>query len=172
MAFDLFMPALNHGSSFQSTSVESNRASITTMVDTVWDRLESVMGVKPLTVVAVRDKLGVTYQAGVKLKKGGGLNLENNNRVAKMYGLNPEWLASGKGPKMAAPPAHTPPSAPAAASGPFNALTPDEERFLDDYRRLLDSDRERYRAEISTKATEMRQHMEKIMGGMKEKGKQ
>lgn len=140
------------------------------MNETVWQRLESVMGVKPLTVVAVRDMLGVTYQAAVKLKNGGGLSRDNNNKVAKKYGLNPDWLAHGKLPKLALQ-APVPPPAPASDNGPFDAVTVEEQHFLDDFRRLLDSDRERYRAEISEKAAEMRKYMEKLMGNYKGKEK-
>lgn len=130
------------------------------------------MGVKPLTRVAVRDMLGVSYQAAVKLENGGGLNRDNNNMVAKKYGLNPDWLAHGKLPKMAVPTAPAaPPPAPASPVGPFDIVTPDEMRFLDDFRRLLDSDRERYRNEIAEKASEMREHMEKLMGTYKGKEK-
>lgn len=142
------------------------------MKETVWQRLESVMGVKPLTRVAVRDLLGVSYQAAVKLENGGGLNRDNNNMVAKKYGLNPEWLANGKLPKMATPQAPgVPPPAPATPAGPFELVTPEEMRLLDDFRRLLDSDRDRYKQEIAEKAAEMRKHMEKIMGNYKGKEK-
>lgn len=138
------------------------------MSETVWQRLESVMGVKPLTVVAVRDMLGVTYQAAVKLKNGGGLSRDNNSKVAKKYGLNPDWLAHGKLPKMATA-LPVPPPAPASPLGPFGLVTPEEQRFLDDFRTLMDSDRERYKAEISDKATELRKHMENLMLNFKVK---
>lgn len=42
-------------------------------------------------------------------------------------------------------------------------MTPDEIAFLEDVRWLLDSDRERYRAEIANKAKEQREHMSKLM---------
>lgn len=170
MAFDLFMTELNHGSMKTSTPVQHRPPTIRRMSETVWQRLEAVMGVKPLTVVAVRDMLGVSYQAAVKLKNGGGLSRDNNNKVAKKYGLNPDWLAHGKLPKSAVQ-SLPPPPAPASASGPFEAVTLEEQRFLDDFRRLLDSDRERYRSEISEKAAEMRKHMEKLIGNYKGKEK-
>lgn len=65
----------------------------------------------------------------------------------------------GKGPASAL----VPPPAPAAPSGAFNAITPDEQRLLDDIRVLMDSDREQYALEIAAKASKMREHMEKLL---------
>lgn len=133
------------------------------MVETLWKRLESVMGVHPLTVVAVRDALGISYQAAVKLSNGGNFSRDNNLRVAKKYGVNPEWLASGKGPKLASHGTAVPPPAPSAGARPFGALTPDEMAFLEDFRALLDPDREHYRQEIGEKARAMNEHMAKVL---------
>lgn len=120
MAFDLCIPALNHGSTHYATSVDKRRPTISTMVETVWQRLEELVAVKPLTVVAVRDLFGFTYQAAAKVHKGGGLGPKNLLKVSKKYGVNAEWLATGKGPKYPGP-SITPPPAPssdAARSAP------------------------------------------------------
>lgn len=127
MAFDLCIAPLNHGSMLNATPVVGSMSTIATMVDTVWHRLESVMGVKPLTVVALRDALGVSYQAAVKVKKGGGLSLENTNKAAKKFGVNPEWLATGKGEKIAyAKSKVPPPAAPAPDFRDNHHLTPEQ----------------------------------------------
>jgi hypothetical protein len=156
------MPALNHGSTIYATPVDKRTHTISNMVQSVWHRLEELVAVKPLTVVAVRDLFGFSYQAAVKLHKGGGLGPENLLKVSKKYGVSPEWLATGKGSKTPTS-AMTPPPAPSSGAGPFSALTADEMAFLDDVRWLLDSDRERYRAEIAAKAKELREHMGKVM---------
>jgi hypothetical protein len=135
-----------------------------TMVETVWHRLESIMGTKPLTVVALRDALGFSFQAAEKIRKGGGLGRENLLKVAHKYKVDPTWLATGKGKRTLDVP--TPPPAPAAELGPFDALTAEEIAFLEDFRWLLDSDRERYRSEIAAKAKELREHMGKVLGDL------
>lgn len=59
------------------------------------------------------------------------------------------------------------PPAPAAPSGAFNVMTPEELALLDDIRVLLDGDREHYRSEIAVKAAQMREHMQKLLQTMK-----
>ena len=45
----------------------------------------------------------------------------------------------------------------------FHALTADEFRFLEDFRQLMDLDKEHYTAEISAKAQAIREHVAKII---------
>lgn len=142
------------------------------MVETLWDRLGEVLGQQPLKVTRLKAVLGVSYQAAKKVKEGGGLNRDNVLLICGKYGLNPDWLVSGKGPRNAASKI-PPPAPPAAPSGPFDAITEEERELLDDFRRLLDTDREHYRVEIRAKAFAMREHLEKYLkqiGGHKTEG--
>lgn len=69
-----------------------------TMVD-YWSRLKPEMDAKGVTKAALSRKLGISYQAIKKVADGGAFGVENNFKVARLLGLSPEWLSSGKGPK-------------------------------------------------------------------------
>lgn len=45
----------------------------------------------------------------------------------------------------------------------FEALTPEEQAFLDDFRTVTDADRKRYAGEIAARAEEMREYLAKHM---------
>lgn len=60
------------------------------------------------------------------------------------------------------PPAPKTPPSPAASGDPFGALTPDEQRFLADFRILLDHDREHCRQQVAEKAEQMREYLAKL----------
>jgi hypothetical protein len=78
-----------------------------------WDRLKPAMEAAGLDVPALAAKLGVSYQAIDKVRRGGALGSQNNIKAARLLGLSPEWLATGKGPRLpaeAAPPAAVAPS--------------------------------------------------------------
>lgn len=55
------------------------------------------------SISAFAKKLGVSYQAIVKVRDGGELGSKNNLKAAKLLNLDPEWLASGKGQKHPQP---------------------------------------------------------------------
>jgi len=82
-----------------------------------WDRLKPAMDAAGLDVPALAAKLGVSYQAIDKVRRGGALGSQNNIKAARLLGLNPEWLATGKGARL---PAEAPP--PAAAPSLEQAL--------------------------------------------------
>lgn len=67
-----------------------------------WDRLESLMG-DGWDATRLAKELKVSYQAIKKVRDGGAFGSTNNFKAAKLFGVNPEWLASGKGDKY--PPA-------------------------------------------------------------------
>lgn len=138
------------------------------MVETVRDRLKRVFGADH-TVVQLSELLGVSYQAATKVYNGKGISIETAQRVAeKKPGLSPMWLMSGKGEPFAP----SPPPAPSEPNGEaFKAPTPEELAFLNDYRVLLDADREHYRREIAAKAKQMNEHMARLMGNIKGKEK-
>lgn len=70
------------------------------MVD-YWSRLKPEMDAKGVTKAALSRKLGISYQAIKKVVDGGAFGVENNFKAARLLGLSPEWLSSGKGPKNA-----------------------------------------------------------------------
>lgn len=64
-----------------------------------WGRLESLMG-DGWDATRLAKELKVSYQAIKKVRDGGAFGSANNFKAAKLFGVNPEWLASGKGPKF------------------------------------------------------------------------
>lgn len=72
------------------------------MVETCWDRLLPELKARGWGVQQFADALGVSYQAVKKVKDGGKFGLENNLKAAKMFGLSPQWLATGKGEQSTA----------------------------------------------------------------------
>jgi hypothetical protein len=70
------------------------------MVD-YWTRLKPEMDAKGVTKAALSRKLGISYQAIKKIVDGGAFGVENNFKAARLLGLSPEWLSSGKGAKYA-----------------------------------------------------------------------
>lgn len=76
--------------------------SIATMVK-YWDRLKPEMdNAEPrLDITGLADALKISFQAVAKVRDGGSFGSQNNLKAAKLFGLNPEWLATGKGQKYA-----------------------------------------------------------------------
>lgn len=70
------------------------------MVD-YWSRLESLM-VDDWDATRLAAELKVSYQAVKKVRDGGAFGSVNNFKAANLFGVNPEWLASGKGNKYPA----------------------------------------------------------------------
>lgn len=69
------------------------------MVGSYWDRLKPALDAHRMSVSALADALGITYQAVKKVRDGGDFGSTNNLRAARLLGLNPEWLATGTGPR-------------------------------------------------------------------------
>lgn len=90
--------ALNHGSGFSSTAVKPVIVRLATMVETYWSRLKPLMERSGMSIQKLADDLGVSFQAVAKVRDGGSFGSANNLKAAKMFGVNPEWLATGKGP--------------------------------------------------------------------------
>jgi len=99
MAFDLCMGALNHGSTSNATHVQSKGATIATMVETTWNRLEPALRERGWGVAELARQMGVSYQAIKKVEMGGDFGRVNNIKAAKLFGFNSDWLATGKGPQ-------------------------------------------------------------------------
>ena len=67
------------------------------MVKSALTRLMHVAGAKSLSVVQIRDLLGITYQAARKIHDGGGISIETAQRFAeKQPNVDAQWLATGK----------------------------------------------------------------------------
>lgn len=81
-----------------STVVQPLACSIPPM-STYWDRLKPEMDAKKLGIPGLADAMGISFQAVAKVRDGGDFGSKNNLKAAKIFGLEPEWLASGKGPK-------------------------------------------------------------------------
>ena len=47
-------------------------------------------------------ELKISYQGIKKVRDGGSLGSKNNLKAAKLFKVNPDWLATGKGPKSLA----------------------------------------------------------------------
>lgn len=74
-----------------------------------WDRLESLMG-EGWDASRLAKELKVSYQAIKKVRDGGSLGSKNNLKAAKLFKVNPDWLATGLGPKTLLPSAAAHPS--------------------------------------------------------------
>jgi hypothetical protein len=75
-------------------------ASISTMVK-YWDRLEPEMTAREMDITALSKALKVSFQAVAKVRDGGSFGSKNNLKAAAIFGLNPNWLATGNGQKHA-----------------------------------------------------------------------
>jgi phage repressor protein C with HTH and peptisase S24 domain len=66
------------------------------MVDDYWTRLKAEMDKKGWDISALADRLGVSYQAVNKVKNGGAFGSQNNIKAARLFGVSPEYLATGR----------------------------------------------------------------------------
>lgn len=60
------------------------------------------MDAKGWDITALSKAMSISFQAVAKVRDGGAFGKDNNFKAAKLFGLEPEWLSSGKGPKKAA----------------------------------------------------------------------
>lgn len=72
-----------------------------TMVESVWERLQPELDSRIWGTQQLADALGVSYQAMRKVRDGSSFGTTNNLKAAKVLGLSPEWLATGRGEKHA-----------------------------------------------------------------------
>lgn len=77
------------------------------MVANYWDRLKPEMEARGWGIQQMADAIGVSFQAIAKVRDGGSLGVANNIKAAKKLGLNPTWLATGEGEKLATPAGRT-----------------------------------------------------------------
>lgn len=66
-----------------------------------WDRLKPEMDARGMDITKLATAMGISFQAVAKVRDGGRFGTTNNIKAAKIFGLNSDWLASGKGPKKA-----------------------------------------------------------------------
>ena len=114
---------------------------------------------------ALGRKLGYKSGAYVRQMIDGELPITEKTieAIHAMPGFDHWFDRPGSGPAI---PLQVRP-APSAPTGAFSALTVEEIAFLEDVRVLLDADLLHYRTEIAAKATQMREHMKKVMSGLK-----
>jgi len=65
-----------------------------------WDRLKPEMDAHDMDITKLAKAMGISFQAVAKVRDGGSFGTENNIKAAKLLGLNSDWLACGKGPKI------------------------------------------------------------------------
>lgn len=66
-----------------------------------WDRLKPEMDAEGMDITKFAERMGISFQAVAKVRDGGSFGTKNNIKAARLFGLNSDWLASGKGPKKA-----------------------------------------------------------------------
>lgn len=74
-----------------------------TMVDDYWTRLKAEMDKAGFDIAKLAKELGITYQAVNKVKNGGAFGSKNNLKAARLFGVSPEYLATGKAAEPDAP---------------------------------------------------------------------
>lgn len=123
------------------------------MVTKFSDRLASSMKERAIDISTFARELGISYQAVKKALEGGQFGIINNVRAAHILGVNSDWLATGKGPRLVE-----------GADGPSGSrlssrdLTPDEQELLENIREIA-ADEEQLRELLETiaaKAARMR----------------
>lgn len=67
-----------------------------TMVDDYWTRLKAEMDKAGLDIAKLAKALDISYQAVNKVKNGGAFGSQNNIKAARLFGVSPEYLATGK----------------------------------------------------------------------------
>lgn len=66
------------------------------MVDDYWTRLKAEMDKAGLDIAKLAKALDISYQAVNKVKNGGAFGSQNNIKAARLFGVSPEYLATGK----------------------------------------------------------------------------
>jgi len=94
---------LNHGSKKVATEVQTDGGTVTTVVEEYKDRLKDAMKAAGVNTTELARALGISYQAVRKVLLGGAFGTDNNAHAAKKLGVNSDWLATGKGQRIAPP---------------------------------------------------------------------
>jgi transcriptional regulator with XRE-family HTH domain len=128
---------------------------------TLKDRIKEAMESAGLKHAELARATGKTNAAVTQWLDGStkSLKADTATRLELATGFSAEWLVSGKGPKKR--------QAQDGVGSVLHAITDDEWRFLEDFRRLTDHDRARYASEISARATELREYVEKFINPIK-----
>lgn len=109
MAVVFFIPNLYHGINAAANFLNNGIAVFyeDSLMDDYSSRLQSLMqkgGSKAYPNGITRSRLatvmGVTYMAVKKVLDGGKFGAENNLKAARLFGVHPEWLLTGQGPKF------------------------------------------------------------------------
>lgn len=92
------------------------------MASSYWSRLKPEMDAHGFTISQLAERLQISFQAVAKVRDGGAFGSTNNIKAAKLFGLNPEWLATGRGPRAARE--HSRPADLQLAPAPQHSLDP------------------------------------------------
>jgi phage repressor protein C with HTH and peptisase S24 domain len=103
MALALSIPELNHSSIQVATLVQPDSGTVATVVDEYKDRLTDAMKAAGISTSELARQMGISYQGVKKVLNGGSFNTDNNIKAAKLLGVFSDWLATGKGPRVAPP---------------------------------------------------------------------
>jgi transcriptional regulator with XRE-family HTH domain len=122
------------------------------------DRIIEAMNEAKLSAADLARATGKTPGAVTQWTNGltKSLKADTATKIERATGYRASWLVDGKGPKLV--------SADEEVGKVFQALTPEEIDFLNDYRRVTDQDRARYSAEIKQKAKELDAYLEQHLG--------
>lgn len=78
------------------------------MVEEYGDRLKKAMDAAGVSTSQLARDIDISYQAVKKALSGGAFGSDNNIKAAKRLGVYSEWLATGKGPRVAPAPSAEP----------------------------------------------------------------
>lgn len=109
------------------------------MVDSYSGRLNEAMKEAKVETAQLARTLKISFQAVRKAQEGGKFGTENHLKAAAALGVSSEWLASGKGPKRPPNPEKPANQEPPSPGMRFDALSPDEQRFIENLR-IIEAD--------------------------------
>lgn len=97
------MPTFNHDRDISATTNVFARSGQITSVITIAERLKSAREAAELSQDELAKKAGVSQGTIANVEGGVRKNPRELLAIARAVGVNPEWLKSGKGPKLAEP---------------------------------------------------------------------
>lgn len=112
-------------------------------------------------ISALAQALKISYQAVRKVLRGGRFGMKNNAAAAMLLGVNSDWLATGKGPRLA-PPLEA--NAASRAPDRYRLLHPQERELLENFHDMLEDDQSEFAAEIASRAAKIRAHNARVLG--------
>lgn len=145
-------------------------------------RFTSAMRQAGKTEHDVATALGITYQAVKKVMSGTTkmLRADNNVAAARLFGVNSEWLATGRGSRTVAeepakayrrPHTEAPPPPPPGDFSGRAPPSPSEWSVLDDLRVLPQAERDKLLADVRNRAEVFRAYTREVLDRAAKKGR-